>query len=79
MKQKSKQKVLDKQKTPRNIKTEIIPFIPKQDLNPSDACLYCNKALSDISDPELYSLITNMYKSQNHFDFPETGQSFRFV
>ena len=35
--------------------------------------------MSDISDAELYSLITNVYKPPKNFDFPETEQSFRFV
>ena len=75
----SAQKILGKQKKPKSVKTEVIPFIPKQDLHPSDICLYRNKAMSDISDAELYSLITNVYKPPKNFDFPETEQSFRFV
>ena len=35
--------------------------------------------MSDISDAELYSLITSVYKPPKNFDFPETEQSFRFV
>ena len=31
----SAQKVLGKQKNPKSVKTEVIPFIPKQDLHPS--------------------------------------------
>ena len=61
----SAQKVLGKQKKTKktkSVKTEVIPFIPKQDLHPSDICLYRNKAMSDKSDAELYSLITNVYK-----------------
>ena len=58
----SAQKVLGKQKKPKCVKTEVISFIPKQDLHPSDICLYRNKAMSDKSDAELYSLITNVYK-----------------
>ena len=78
LKQNSKQKVLNKPKKQTVSKTEVIPFIPKQDLRPSDICLYLNEALSDISDNELYSLITNVYKPPKHFDFPETERSFRF-
>ena len=62
-----------------SVKTGVIPFIPKQDLHPSDICLYRNKAMSDISDAEFYSLITNVYKTPKHFEFPETERSFRFV
>ena len=56
------------------VKTEVIFFIPKQDLHPSggDVCLYHIKILSDISDPEFYSLKTNVYKPSEKFDFPET-------
>ena len=35
--------------------------------------------MSDTTDPELYSLITNVYKPPKNFDFSETEQSFRFV
>ena len=35
--------------------------------------------MSDISDAESYSLITNMYKPPKNFYFPETDRSFRFV
>ena len=56
------QKVLGKLKKTKSVNTGVIPFIPKQDLHPSDTCLYHNKTMPDISDPELYSPITNMYK-----------------
>ena len=46
----SVQKLLGKQKMLKSVKTEIVPFIPKQDPNQSDICLYRNKVLSDISD-----------------------------
>ena len=71
----SAQKVLGKQKKnkkTKSVKTAVIPFIPKKDLHPSDICLYRNKAMSDISDAELYSLITNVYKPPKNFDFRET-------
>ena len=57
----------------RSVKTEIIFFIPKQDLHPSggDVCLYHIKILSDISNPEFYSLKTNVYKPSEKFDFPK--------
>ena len=58
-----------------SVKTEVIPFIPKQDLHPRDVYLYRNKALSDT---ELYFLITNVYKPKN-FGFPETERSFSFT
>ena len=35
--------------------------------------------MSDMSDAEFYSLITNVYKPPKNFDFPETEWSFRFV
>ena len=35
--------------------------------------------MSDISDAELYSLMTNVYKPPKNFDFSETERSFRFV
>ena len=75
----SAQKVLGKQKKTKSVKTKVIPFIPKQDLHPCDICLYRNKAMSEISDAELYYLITNVYKPPKNFDFPETERSFRFV
>ena len=59
---KSAQKVLGKQRKTKSVEAEVIPFITKQDLHPSDICLYRNKAMSDKSDAELYSLITNVYK-----------------
>ena len=73
-------KVWGKQKKTKtkSVQTEVIPFIPKQDLHPSDIWLYCNKALSDIGDTESHSLITNVYKPQKKFDFPEDEGSFRF-
>ena len=75
------QKVLGKQKKQRvkNVKTEVIPFIPRYNLHPSDICLYRNKAMSDIRDAELYSLITNVHEPPKKFDFPESERSFRFV
>ena len=76
MKQNSEQKVLDKQKATKSVKIDVIPFIPKQDLQPSDICLYRNKILSDINKTELYSLITNAYKPPKKFDFLETDWSF---
>ena len=42
----SAQKVFGKQKKTKSVKTEVIPFIPKQDFHPSDICLYRNKAVS---------------------------------
>ena len=74
----SAQKVLGKQKN-QSVKTEAIPFIPKQYVHPRDIFLYRNKALSDISGTELYCLIIKVYKPPKHFDFPETERSFRFV
>ena len=63
-----------------SVKTGVIPFIPKQDLHPSDICLYRSEALSDITDTaELYSVITNVYKPRNNFEFPETQLSFKTV
>ena len=35
--------------------------------------------MPDISDAELYSLITNVHKPPKNFDLPEIEQSFRFV
>ena len=35
--------------------------------------------MSEISDAELYSLITNVYKPPKNFGFPKTERSFRFV
>lgn len=35
--------------------------------------------MSEISDPELYSLRNNVYKPLKHFDFPETEQSFKII
>ena len=35
--------------------------------------------MSEISDPELYSLTSNVYKPPKHFDFPETEQSFKII
>ena len=35
--------------------------------------------MSDISDAELYSLITNVHEPPKKFDFPESERSFRFV
>ena len=58
---------------------KIILFIRKQDLYSSDICLYCNEAMSDISDAEFYCLITKVYKPPKNFDFPETERSFLFV
>ena len=72
--------LINKQKKEiQSVKTEVIPFIPKQDLHPSDTCVYHSEALSDISDTELNSLTTNVYKPPKNFDFPETEQSFKFV
>ena len=45
-----------------SVKKKVIPFIPKQIFHPSDIYLHRNKALSDIIDTELYSVITNVYK-----------------
>ena len=75
----SAQKVLGKQKKPKSVKTKVISFIPRQDLHPSDICLYRNKALSDISDAESYALITDAYKPPKNFDFPESERSFRLI
>ena len=44
------QKLLGKQKILKSVKREIVLFIPKQDPNQSDICLYRNKVLSDTSD-----------------------------
>lgn len=44
------QKLLGKQKKLKSVKTELVPFIPKQDPDQSDIRLYRNKVLSDISD-----------------------------
>ena len=43
--------------------------------------LYCvsYEAMSDTTDPELCSLITNVCKPPKSFDFLETEQPFRFV
>ena len=46
----SVQKLLGKQKILKSVKREIVLFIPKQDPNQSDICLYRNKVLSDASD-----------------------------
>ena len=46
----SVQKLLGKQKILKSVKREIVLFIPKQDPNQSDICLYRNKVLSDTSD-----------------------------
>ena len=70
--------MISKRKT-KSDRIKVIPFIPKQDLHPSDTCLDHNKALSDISDTELYSLIIKVYKPPKIFDFPETEHFFRFV
>ena len=35
--------------------------------------------MSDTTDPELCSVITNVYKPPKNFDFPESAQSFRFA
>ena len=35
--------------------------------------------MSDISDPELYSAITNVSKPPKKFDLPKTEKSFKFV
>ena len=35
--------------------------------------------MSDKSDPELWSFITNMYKPPQNFDFPEAEQPLSFV
>ena len=35
--------------------------------------------MSDTADPELCSLITNVYKPPKHFDFPKIDQRFRCV
>ena len=61
------------------MKLKLILNIIKYCLHPSDACLDCNKALSDISDSDLCSLITDVYKPPKHSEFPETEQPFRFV
>ena len=66
-------------KKAKSIKTEVIPFIPKQDLHASYICLCRHKAMSDIGDVELYSLITNVYKPPKNFDFSKTERSFMFV
>ena len=58
------QKVFGKQKTTKAVETEVNAFITKQDVHPSDICLYHNKVMSDISDAELSSLITNVYSHQ---------------
>ena len=42
-KQKQKEKLKE---TPKSVKTEVIPFIPKQGLHPSYTGLYRNKGLS---------------------------------
>ena len=57
-------KVFGKQKTTKAVETEVNAFITKQDVHPSDICLYHNKVMSDISDAELSSLITNVYSHQ---------------
>ena len=76
----SAQKLLDKQKKNKECQDrKIILFIRKQDLYSSDICLYCNEAMSDISDAEFYCLITKVYKPPKNFDFPETERSFLFV
>ena len=71
------QKLLGKQKNLKSVKTEIVPFIPKQDPHQSD--IYRNKVLSDIGDTSLYSQITNASKVPINVDFSKTEQSFRFV
>ena len=35
--------------------------------------------MSDTTDPELSSLITNVWKPPKNFDFPESEQLYRFV
>ena len=35
--------------------------------------------MSEISDPELYSLTNNVYKPLKHFDIPETEQPFKII
>ena len=35
--------------------------------------------MSDTTDPELCSLINNVWKPPKNFEFPETEQLFRFV
>ena len=40
---KAAQKVLGKQRKIKSVEAEVIPFITKQDLHPSDICLYRTK------------------------------------
>ena len=41
--------------------------------------LYCTKASSDLTEPQLYFLINNVYKTNKTFYFSETDQHFVFV
>ena len=61
------------------ITKETVSYVSSEPLHPNDICLYRSKASSDLTDPQLYFLIKNVYKSNKTFDFPETNQHFRFV
>ena len=61
------------------ITKETVSYVSSEPLHPNDICLYRSKASSDLTDPQLYFLIKNVYKSNKAFDFPETDRNFRFV
>ena len=61
------------------ITKETVPYVSNEPLHPNDIFLYRSKASSDLTDPQLYFLIKNIYKPHKTFDFPETDRHFRFV
>ena len=74
----SAQKVLRKQRETKSVKTSHSIYSQARP-HLSDRCLCRNKAMSDISDAELYSLITDVYKPPKNLHFPETEWSFRIA
>ena len=61
------------------ITKETVPYVSNEPLHPNDIFLYCSKASSDLTDPQMYFLIKNVYKPHKTFDFPEKDRHFRFV
>ena len=81
MRQEPEQKVLENWKN-KECQDREVQFIRKQDLVCVNyVCLYRAKykAMSEISDQKLYSVITNVCKRARNFDSPEAKQSFMFV